>query len=772
MNPFWERRDHALRRVKLAYLFVIVWMTALAVLVYMTVRLPVGLAVDQIGVLPGLWEVLLVGVVFSVFSWRFTWSYQRSAGRLALVGMGVATPNPKTPNHSRYLTMVDELAVAIGVPCVEPMVSDWMAINVCTVQTATGSIVLVCTEGTLRRRTDRQVRTMVAHALSRAIQPEFLEVANTSVFFGAAGQAAGMKRRSTNSTKIPSLGTVKYLSPVLSLCWKLWRKTSSVEMDLLADQLAAELTGDALALAEAIELTLLQWRGDKWLSPAFEQCACMPLSVTRTERMGSKGSLRASPSVRVGKLVDRVWEASAAAFDGRASVDAQRKEEKQGFHVMRNQVIEGPFLPEEIATRGWLNQQTLVRATGDSGFPSFASKIPAFAAVFEQRENGCPRCSVTLSVVAHGENSFRHCTRCRGYAVGDPTLNALTLERHSSMSPGFRKVVRKSVEREVQDLNENRSQSRIYTDIQCPGCSARMTNLPLDVTSDVVVWRCETCALNWFDAHELPCLDVSLKRETVTWVADEYLVRTAPAPDEFVEGKKFDSRLMAGAAAVERMAEDLLDEKLRSAIGHLGPEEGPTVSAEPKPTKPTSPKPVPRVRLKEESRPVAREAEPEKAPKKPQGSPIPQREEPRVESSTVDEVASASPPSSARSKYPSGGPGPKGDVKGPTPDPSSKPTEAPRQSARSRYPNPDERGASRPSPPTSSSPPKDADPHWYDDGKTEEKKPKKKAGLITAPFVGGDAQESRRRRLIKERQARLRRKPSDADDQTDTSDES
>ncbi|MBR56459.1 MAG: hypothetical protein CMH54_00205 [Myxococcales bacterium] len=781
MSPFWDRRDHAMKRVKRAYLFVSLLLTGLFLLGYLTIRILSGLAIGAIGVVPGVLEILGVCIFFAGLSWRIIGRYRRISGRLALIGMGVETPNPKNPNHKRFLNMVEELSSALGVPCVEPMINDWMAINVCAVQTASGRVVLVCTDGALRRRTDRQLRAMVAHALGRTIQPEFFEMAATSIFFGAASQATGLKDRRGKSFQAPSIGSLRFLVPILALCWKMWRKPTAGEMDLAVDQLAADLTHDALALAEAIELTLLQWRGAKWLNPAFEQCVVMPLYLGHTERVGGqKANLRASSSVRVGKLVDTVMEASAPVFQGRASVDAQRNDVKQGFYVMRKQAIEGPFLPDEIATRGWLTQQSLVRATEDSGLPTFASKIGSFAAVFEKREDGCPRCSIPLSVITYGEHSLRHCGRCRGYAVGDPTLNSLSLERHSNMSPAFRKNVRLSVIKEAQALEENKAASRIYMDVQCPSCSTGMTNLPLDVTSDAVIWRCDTCALNWFDAHELPCLDIGMKRETVTWVEEEVLVRKERPEEIFEEEKKFDTRLMGGSAEVGKMAEDLLDAKLRTSIGHLGPEEEPSLAPEPEPVRSYESESVPRIRLKEESVPL------DSQPKETRVEPQPVQSEEPVEPSVEEKPRKASPTaSSARARYPGGTsePQPKPEKQAPTEQPAAgsararysggspesqpKP-EAPAASeqpaagsARSRYPNPDQQGVSRPrwTPPPSDT--KDTGPHWFDGEEKNEEKPKKKSSLISAPFVAGDAQEARRRRLIRERQAKIRKDPEE-----------
>ncbi len=149
---------------------------------------------DGIGFAPGWWQPRLLAGVSAVtvaivgVASLFKWLTLRSGGRAVaeMVGARALDPSTRDPAERRLLNVVEEMAIASGVPLPAVYVMDGEnGINAFAAGLTTSDAVVAVTQGTLEKLSRDELQGVVAHEFSHILNGDMrLNVKLTAIVFG------------------------------------------------------------------------------------------------------------------------------------------------------------------------------------------------------------------------------------------------------------------------------------------------------------------------------------------------------------------------------------------------------------------------------------------------------------------------------------------------------------------------------------------------------------------------------------------------------------
>lgn len=408
---------------------------------------------------PGPWIVgtLLLAAAFVAI--RYLRHRRQGPARL-LERLGAVRPDPDDGYHRRYANIVQELAVAAGIPVPRAWVLPELYRNALSVD---GHICV--TEGLISTLNREELSAVVAHEFGHVVVgdihlktiiagmislfgvPGFLLTAMESQALKREGRTPmtdkwGRKIDGSHGENILALGglALVYLAILAYAAFArfLVRVLSafvSRQYEHLADHVAVELTRDPLALARALDAVgrdrVLHPRGA--LDPALAMCYITNPTVTALDDADSwwANLFSTHPPIarRIGRML-HLAHAPASALDRRPDA----RPAGGGLYARQDEAWVGPFTFSDLVQKTWIVPTTPIRNA--AGVQVAASVL--FRAV-EARATpagvGCPRCGTGMARVEYEQVRIRRCPACSGVVIRDREFSKVLARREISFLP-------------------------------------------------------------------------------------------------------------------------------------------------------------------------------------------------------------------------------------------------------------------------------------------------------------------------------------------------
>ncbi len=461
-------------------------------------------------------------------------------------------PNLNDRYHKRLVNLVEEMAIASGLPKIACYIVRSPAVNSMALSGADDVPIIVVSEGMLAELSRDQLQGAVAHELAHLLHGDAFYVTlvcSLSNFFEKIKDASHptdtmVKER----TGMPLVWAAAALGEFIV---RVFGTTISREREMLADAKAVELTRNPEAVAGAI------YRASVKRSFLGSMPGCYsPLYIVAPEsEQGANGEgffdslisshpplerrmkqlaelAHTSPQV----LIDQVWKTDESREKGR-TVDfvppqlAQplvptRQEFAQPSDLVTRFEIPGAqgktnlqLSAEEIVRLPLFSMNLFIRPVGDPNIiPARDVKEvrDAFKALRAHKPGGrtgddhnCPSCKCALRAIDYEGVRIKSCPRCHGHLVarGD-TMPILT--RRDKRMPAHLIERTAEFQRNMMLNPMKHSEGRLFAGqfIPCPKCSAPMVQRPFSYQYFLPIDECYACELVWFDPEELEVLQV------------------------------------------------------------------------------------------------------------------------------------------------------------------------------------------------------------------------------------------------------------------------
>jgi len=461
-------------------------------------------------------------------------------------------PNLNDRYHKRFVNLVEEMAIASGLPKVSCYIVRSPAVNSMALSGADNVPIIVVSEGMLAELSRDQLQGAVAHELAHLQHGDAFHV---TLVCSLANFFEKVKEVST-----PSEAMIKERAGV-PLIWaaaalgefivRVFGTTVSREREMLADAKAVELTRHPEALAGAI------YRASVKRSFLGSMPGCYsPLYIVAPEsEPGANGdgfldSLLSShpPLERRMKqladlanttpqaLIEGVWKADESRENGRTvdfvppksahPLGPPREVPTAGAPTMTRFEIPGAqgnaklqLTAEEIVRLPLFSMNLFIRPVGDPNI------IPArdveeirnaFKALRAHNPGGtrgddlnCPSCKGALRQIDYEGVRIKMCPRCRGHLVlRSDTMPILT--RRDKRMPQHLIDRTEELQRNMLLNPMKHNEGRLFAGqyLACPKCSAPMAQRPFSYQYFLPIDECYACQLVWFDPEELEILQV------------------------------------------------------------------------------------------------------------------------------------------------------------------------------------------------------------------------------------------------------------------------
>lgn len=307
---FFDRQSRALKRTKWLVLYFVVGVMLMSVAVYGALVLALGLAgtlSDEVRrgmAAMGWWQprVFLwasLGTLTVVGCGSLFKTLELSRGGVAvaeMLGGSLLNPHAQDPDERRLLNVVEEMALAAGVPVPQVYVlRQEHGINAFAAGHTTGDAVVGVTEGTLRLLTRDELQGVVAHEFSHILYGDMrLNLRLMGVIFGilcltVIGRLLLQTRGGTSRERnaLPILGLLLFaIGWVGFIFGRLIQSAVSRQREYLADASAVQFTRNPAGLAGALKKIGGFTAGSRVVSPQASEASHLFFGDATTASFG------------------------------------------------------------------------------------------------------------------------------------------------------------------------------------------------------------------------------------------------------------------------------------------------------------------------------------------------------------------------------------------------------------------------------------------------------------------------------------------------------
>lgn len=461
-------------------------------------------------------------------------------------------PNLSDRYHKRLVNLVEEMAIASGLPKVSCYVVRSPAVNSMALTGADDVPIIIVSEGMLADLSRDQLQGAVAHELAHLI--------NGDVFYVTLVCSLANFFERIKEATMPSEYMVKeragvplvYLAATVGeFVVRVFGTTVSREREMLADAKAVELTRNPEGVAGAIYRASVK----RSFLGSMPGCYSPLYIVAPQSEAGANGEgffdrllsshpplesrlaqlahlAHASPQA----LIETFWKADQSREAGRTE-DYVPPKTAFPLQPMTQAIAPngsaGPrfeipgaqgktklqLTAEEIVRLPLFSMNLFIRAVGDDNIiPARDVKEvrDAFRALRAQRPSGssgedrmCPTCKCALRQIDYEGVRIHACPRCRGHLVArSDTMPILT--RRDKRMPAHLIARTAELQRNMLLNPMKHHEGRLFAGefVACPKCYAPMMQRPFSYQYFLPIDECHACELVWFDSEELEILQV------------------------------------------------------------------------------------------------------------------------------------------------------------------------------------------------------------------------------------------------------------------------
>ncbi len=503
----------------------------------------------------GPWIGVTLGLAVLFVGFRYL-RHQRRGPLQLLQRLGATVPDPEDGYHRRYANIVQELAVAAGIPAPQAWVLPELYRNALSVD---GHIAV--TEGLISTLSRDELSAVVAHEFGHVVVGDIrlkTLVAGMISLFGLpaillVAIEAQARQKEGRGLLSPSWGrqvdgrhgenvlalgglagiylAILIYSAIARFLVRLLSAVVSRQYEYLADHIAVELTRDPLALARALDTVgrdrVLQPRGA--LDPALAMCYITNPAVSTLDDDDSWLANLFSTHPPIATRIRRMLQLAHAPF----SALWQRPEAQPAsgsLYAQQGDDWLGPFTFNDLVQKTWIVPTTAIRNAAGVQVAA-AVLFRAVSAQVQPTGVGCPRCGTGLVRMEYEQVRIRRCPSCSGVVIREHEFSKVLARREITFLPAEVDLAARlagTVRAESpasQDSNDpsrptarpkgNRQPTIDEADptprLKCPDCGHTMTREFFNLVYRIPVDRCRPCALTFLDAGELEALQATFE---------------------------------------------------------------------------------------------------------------------------------------------------------------------------------------------------------------------------------------------------------------------
>ncbi|MCX7918273.1 MAG: zinc metalloprotease HtpX [bacterium] len=493
----------------------------------------------------------------SIFFWSFIfaisaavihWLFSVSDGMTRiLTGLKAQELDTSDRYHERMKNIIEELKIATGSTAknIRGMVLPTVAVNAFAVSDFRGNAVLGVTEGLLARMNRRQLEAVLAHEMAHIVNKDALLVTIACSLFAVYAQILTAVETAADELGdqdryIFRINNQRGFAPflIIPVLWLITLGTMllntliSRQREYLADATAVELTRDPLSLAEALYKVSTSWRGigytDSTLSPIF----ILPAEDTELESSENWFANLFSTHPPVSKRLEILLNL------GKADFSVFQRQVGTGFPIqpekgeMPSSVSEttwwvrtesnqwqGPFTALQLTSNPFITPESWV-SRDKQGQLIRAGTDPVLSDLFRLRLEGkllspyqCPKCRQSLTKIDYEGTQVNRCHFCGGTLVEEQNLFRIFAREEKQFSEELKLKAKAStrqwlLSRAVKTMKLSDLVTAAFPAITCPKCKTEMVRMPYTLQYFIVIDRCYSCKLIWFDKEELELLQI------------------------------------------------------------------------------------------------------------------------------------------------------------------------------------------------------------------------------------------------------------------------
>ncbi len=503
------------------------WSLAFLLLFYFFSALLIGYAVKvwfyfsaldtTYGALPG-WPPLdgqtviltLAGALIAgTIHWKFS---QHDLINKILQMMGGRLPDDQRQEERIFRNVVEEVMVATGGKYrIEPYILPTAAMNAFALQDFAGRSVIGITEGLLMRLNRAQLEAVVGHEAGHVASGDCLQTTTTSCLFKTFDNICDMTQRLlTVSGQASYIGSVYHdrdsrrsndgrmmlfflmlfvLASILRFIGFLGSMFISRQREYRADAMAARLTRNPLALAEALHIINNRWKGS---GMPGENMEAIFIASPRRSALEQTTSVMAELFTTHPPAEKRIAILLDMAHASRQDLDAALLKAVTRFDTLHMPSVDG----------------TLPKVTLN---PLPIPGLPVMAVVPRQvsEKDHCPRCHIRLRPQDYEGATVLACAGCGGVLVTEQDVLHIVHTREKTFDKSIQYQA-DLLRRQARPLRMASSEG-VYDEksIVCPSCmdaAPCMHRRFVNPRFPVEVDKCRTCTAVWFDKDELEVL--------------------------------------------------------------------------------------------------------------------------------------------------------------------------------------------------------------------------------------------------------------------------
>jgi len=483
--------------------------------------------------------ILILSCGVAAIHWKYT---TNNLIPRILEALNAERPNPQDRYHKRYIHILEELSVATGGRKFSGYVIPSMALNACAACDCNGRAIMAVTEGVLAKLNRSQIEAVMAHEAGHIIRGDSLEASITVSLFDILTELLTnfpltfklswySLRAGLISIYFLCLTALVYL---LLQCTRfagfILNMFMSRQREFRADAIAARLTRNPLALAEALYIISHSWHGadapGENLAPLFivkNRCNALDeLDSVFSDLFSTHPPIRQRLSILL-DMAHSEQEALESAFvksahKPRTLVTYLPKPGEAMWLFHKGGRWIGPYNMDQILAFDWVVSDMLVKKMGARDV-RLAWQDPEIMGVLKRRAGYqdektkrmlCPHCHEELIEMRYEGSRLYGCGVCHGSLVHQNDLARIIVREEA----GFTEEI-KAKAHKLQYQNRKITRPRLNPDIPtayvlyCPHCAtgqAKMMRRFYNLMYRIEIDKCHICGMVWFDKDELEML--------------------------------------------------------------------------------------------------------------------------------------------------------------------------------------------------------------------------------------------------------------------------
>lgn len=496
---------------------------------------------------PLTWPTYVTILLFSFFVAAGHWYFStRDLINSYLGVMGARAVDENELSHKMFMNVVEDVSVATGghfLP--EAWIIPNSSCNAFALQDFSGRSVIGITQGLLQRLNRSQLEAVVAHEMAHVAKGDGLAstvIASVFGLFGllSDGLKSALEQGDSGFRSKNSVGRIGFLIVCIYFICSLLRFWTwlgamfiSRQREYRADAVAVRLTRNPLALAEALHIIDLRWKGsglpaqdleavfiaspryssllvrDGWLAELF--CTHPPVE----KRVGVLLSM-AQYSWDVLDDAVRECESREALLVSPFKVNSSVKTaDADTWYVLKGDIWCGPLTLEKARQFEGLTPETLVKKVSSGGVALAAGRSELF---LNHHPTGpiagivpfpCPRCRGRLVFEDYEKIRVVHCYGCGGYMLNENDVLSILGCREMLISERILNLARQMLAQFTP--SEKWAAGSLYEEKGvlcpvCPGGNQDMRRRFINVRYRIEVDKCKSCGSVWFDRDEMELL--------------------------------------------------------------------------------------------------------------------------------------------------------------------------------------------------------------------------------------------------------------------------